>query len=426
MKKRMIGGFILLVVLLGMINVSAKDTVYSLNKYSEEILLKMEDSYNDIHELDGIMAAGAITKTKAKEKDKDIILIKYKKNGTTSWNYIYEKKGTEELLDLKYTYDLDNKIDGYLLVIQEEESTIQFHKIDLEGNLVWVLPSSLEEQEKIVKIEPLIEEEMVQGYIAISNTNTNAYLNFYDKDMNLLWKKEYQEENSKREFQDIIIVENNYIILEKITKEEETKVEIVKTDLKGDNIETIITSLEKYTSTNFIVKDNSFILYGVTPEVKLKKGDKSYYLIKYSLTGEEEWESIGEVSIEENEIIELKLVEEGYYLLYKNPTDSSYEVTKIDKDGLFEKKVKKIINNYYDFESFTLQKNVLYFVGQINCPDDDNCDYDNNSLFLVSDEDKVIEVEDKDSTNILLIIGIIMVGLGVLIYYKRKNKKDER
>ena len=51
MKKRMIGGFILLVVLLGMINVSAKDTVYSLNKYSEEILLKMEDSYNDIHKL---------------------------------------------------------------------------------------------------------------------------------------------------------------------------------------------------------------------------------------------------------------------------------------------------------------------------------------------------------------------------------------
>ena len=80
-------------------------------------------------------------------------------------------------------------------------------------------------------------------------------------------------------------------------------------------------------------------------------------------------------------------------------------------EGLFVKKVKKINADYYDIENFLIDGNTLYFVGQINCSEDDSCDYDSNSLFLISDEDKVIEVEDSDSKNILIITILIILGI---------------
>ena len=71
---------------------------------------------------------------------------------------------------------------------------------------------------------------------------------------------------------------------------------------------------------------------------------------------------------------------------------------------------------------FSFDHNVLYFIGQINCPEDDNCDYNAKSLFLVSSEDKVIEVEDKDSKTILIITGIIIILIGIMYLYKKKKK----
>ena len=78
--------------------------------------------------------------------------------------------------------------------------------------------------------------------------------------------------------------------------------------------------------------------------------------------------------------------------------------------------------NYYVIENFLLDKNILYFVGQINCMTDDACDYNSNSLFLISDEDKVIEVKDSDSKNILITAAFIVVGIVGLIYIKRKKR----
>ena len=82
------------------------------------------------------------------------------------------------------------------------------------------------------------------------------------------------------------------------------------------------------------------------------------------------------------------------------------------------------MTNYYDIKDFYIKKDRLYFVGQINCPKDDNCEYDANSLFLVSDEDKVIEVEDKDSTSILAVIGFLILIPIVILLKKKKNNKN--
>jgi LPXTG-motif cell wall-anchored protein len=67
------------------------------------------------------------------------------------------------------------------------------------------------------------------------------------------------------------------------------------------------------------------------------------------------------------------------------------------------------------------KKNTLYFIGQIKCPEDDNCEYNQNSLYIISDEDKVIEVEDKESTNIIIVIGTVLIVLVGLIYIKKKK-----
>ena len=64
---------------------------------------------------------------------------------------------------------------------------------------------------------------------------------------------------------------------------------------------------------------------------------------------------------------------------------------------------------------------ILYLIGQITCSKEDTCDYDSNSLFLISDEDKVIEVKEKDSKNILIVLGIITIILIIGIIYKRKK-----
>jgi LPXTG-motif cell wall-anchored protein len=68
------------------------------------------------------------------------------------------------------------------------------------------------------------------------------------------------------------------------------------------------------------------------------------------------------------------------------------------------------------------EKSTLYFVGQIRCPEDDNCEYNQNSLYLISDEDKVIEVEDKDSTGILIVIGSLVILLAGTIYIRKRKR----
>ena len=115
-----------------------------------------------------------------------------------------------------------------------------------------------------------------------------------------------------------------------------------------------------------------------------------------------------------------------YLLLYSNNVDKSTEVVKIMADGTIKNKIKKIYDEYYTIEDFDFYNDVLYLVGQINCPKDDTCEYDSNSLFLTSDEEKVVEVKDNDSRNILIITGLfILLIVGTVLYRRRKVVKKK-
>ena len=73
--------------------------------------------------------------------------------------------------------------------------------------------------------------------------------------------------------------------------------------------------------------------------------------------------------------------------------------------------------------NFASEGETLYIIGQIKCPEEDNCDYNDNSLLIISDEDKVIEVKESDNTNII-IISSIFIGLIVLLIILKKIKKN--
>ena len=65
---------------------------------------------------------------------------------------------------------------------------------------------------------------------------------------------------------------------------------------------------------------------------------------------------------------------------------------------------------------------MLYLVGQINCPKDDDCEYNTNSLFIISDEDKVIEVKDNDSKTILIVLIVFIITIISITWLRRKKK----
>lgn len=415
---------LILLFILSIQNVSAKDTVFSINKYAEENLTIIKDSYNSEQKKDGYLVAGTIVKDKKVEENKEFILTKYKKNGNISWIYQYENNINETSINLNYQYNEDGLI-GYLveLEILNEENIPKsiFLTIDLEGNLLEEKETNLEENESIQEIINIQQD----GYIAISNIIDNnivkkSRLIRYNKDLEIIWIKEEIEAKYKKIIE---LSEEGYLILrEKQTEDKTPLLDIIKVDNEGNNIEVKQTNLEKYQSLSLLSLEDAYIIYGLTPEVKLKNGQYSYFINKYNNNGEELWELIGDDPVKDKNLIQLNFIDNKLLLSYKNASDNSYEVIKVTDDGVIDKKVKKIHNDYYKLNYFLSNKNTLYFVGQINCPEDDNCDFDNNSLFLISDEDKVIEVKEKDNNNILISFGILLLMImGMIIIKKRRR-----
>ena len=415
---------LILLFILSIQNVSAKDTVFSINKYAEENLTIIKDSYNSEQKKDGYLVAGTIVKDKKVEENKEFILTKYKKNGNISWIYQYENNINETSINLNYQYNEDGLI-GYLVEIEilNEENIPKsiFLTIDLEGNLLEEKETNLEENESIQEIINIQQD----GYIAISNIIDNnivkkSRLIRYNKDLEIIWIKEEIEVKYKKIIE---LSEEGYLILrEKQTEDKTPLLDIIKVDKEGNNIEVKQTNLEKYQSLSLLSLEDAYIIYGLTSEVKLKNGQYSYFINKYNNNGEELWELIGDDPVKDKNLIQLNFIDNKLLLSYKNASDNSYEVVKVTDDGVIDKKVKKIHNDYYKLNYFLSNKNTLYFVGQITCPEDDNCDFDNNSLFLISDEDKVIEVKEKDNNNILISFGILLLMImGMLIIKKRRR-----
>lgn len=421
--------FIIILLLIGSYNVYAKDISYSMNKYSTEIFNYIEKAYNSDLKEDGYILGGSVYKEDNDKNDHpgdyQVILVKYDKNDKLVWKYTFGDTKDDYIDYLAYTYDDNGNIDGYLIVCEKTYSIYEPNiggnsliiKIDFDGKLVYEREINEGRIKKIIPTKDV--EDNIDGYISILNTHSGSSVIKYNKNFDII---------SRRDFNDIdisditVINENNKLIGYAVIVGNN----LITLDSNLSN-DVVINDVSKYDTANLEEAKDGFILYGITSDVKLDKGDSSYYLINYN-NGEEVWETIGDTpSSKDGKTILLPIVKNNikkYFLLYKNEVDSSYEVVKINLDGEVIKKIKKINNNYYDFENFYSKGDTIYFVGQIKCPEDESCEYDNNSLYLVSDEDKVIEVKDDTSRNIIIVFSIVFIVLiGGLIFIRRKTRK---
>ena len=136
----------ILFILLCFFEASAKDTIYSLNKYQKESLDNIIRGYTENNKKDGFITSGSIEN---KEKKNQPIIIKYKATGEICWIYTHPTTEDEELLDITYTYQ-NNQVDGYLILIAKESKSILI-KVDLSGILCWQKEFD-ESYEKIVAL----------------------------------------------------------------------------------------------------------------------------------------------------------------------------------------------------------------------------------------------------------------------------------
>lgn len=408
--------FVFILLLISFYSVSAKDISYSMNKYDDEVFNYIEKAYNKNLKSDGYVLGGSVLKENVDtNNDYQVILVKYNKNDKLVWKYTYGDSSEDYINYLSYTYNEEGNIDGYLISTKKTYNILDNNgtnsgvllKIDFDGKLVWEKEIAEGIINKIIPIQ--------DGYISIVNNSIIKYSRNFD----VTSKRDFNENIS-----DIALInENNSLIGYSVIVGNN----LITVDMNGYN-EVVIDDISKYDTANLSESNNGFILYGITSEVKLTKGDSSYYLINYN-NGEEVWETIGTTSVsKDSKPLLLPIYKDNkidnYFLLYRNEMDSSYEVTKINLDGEVLKKIKKINNNYYIFKNFYSEGSTIYFVGQIDCPEDENCEYDNNSLYLVSDEDKVIEVQDNTSNNIIIVFSILfMVLVGVVIFIKKKTSK---
>ena len=416
------------------LNVNAKDSVISMNKYREENFLFIDDSYNKEGKVDGKIVGGYYLKEGEEDsssEDKQIILLKYNNNGKVIWTYSYGKTKEDYLDYLTYSYSSDGNIDGYLISMVEthdlgETSSNEtiFIKVDLDGKFVSEKKLSLNKNIVINKMIPIRGERV--EYLLLGSNEEEGFVIKLDKDLNVIW-----EENSKTTYKDITLIKDNnnivgYALIKEIQQEDKKVSSLVRYNLNGEEIKIIKDNLDEYNSYYLEEANDGFIMYGTTSLVKLKNGDTSYYIINYNSKDEDYFETSGDIYVnKDKKIILFPIIKDGkikeYLLGYSNQKSKNLEIVRIAVDGEIKEKIKKIYDEYYTISDFTFKKNILYLVGQINCPEDDNCDYDSNSLLLISTEDKVIEVKDNDSKNILIIttIFIILICLGVFIKKKR-------
>lgn len=422
------------------INVYAKDTVYSLNKYNDEKLTIIDKSYNSKNEIDGFIVAGTYNKKDTeKEENPQVIYAKMDTYGNTDWVHSYKSEDavSSNISNILYLYNDENKINGYGLIISIKDANDTLKniilKIDLKGKIIEEKSASIDDNIIISKLISVNNGE----YIGIANSDDKAYLVKYDKDFNLVYKKEYQEDNvSSASYKDIVPIrkEDNisgYVTIVNIKKNDLEQVKLINNDLDGNVVSTIKDNFESNADPRLEMANDGFILYGITNELKLSNNKSTSYFINiYNSSLEEKNDSIGTTAIAKDKVLKLFPIKDDnkikeYLLLYINDNDSSIEIVKINMDGEEESKIKKINNSYYDITNFNACNDILYIIGQINCPKDDDCEYNNNSLFLISDQDKVIEVKQSDNNNI--IIGTcVFVGLIVLLVVLRRTFKKNK
>ena len=147
-------------------------------------------------------------------------------------------------------------------------------------------------------------------YISIVNTQIGSSIIKYNKDFDVIARRDF---NDTKIFDVTLIKENNKIIGFALI--EGNNLITVDYNLVND---VVVTDISKYKSSKLGEANEGFILYGVTDEVKLDKGDSSYYLINY-VNNEEVWETIGETPTSKDGELILLPIKEGkikeYFLL---------------------------------------------------------------------------------------------------------------
>jgi len=432
MKKTFMVIICLFILLFG-IDVYAKDSIYTLNKYSEEeydFILKNKNSF---------VVAGTFLKTTLTEDDNEyldyqVMLVKYNKNNQIKWKYNYGSNMSDSLYALNYHYDSELNIDGYVLVVDktmdyQEHTTIKpmFIIIDDDGKNIGEVDTYLEEDSYVNNmIYTTNNEGIIDGYLLVGKCHDKSFIAKYDLSLNKIWNKDYTLDGVSTSIEEVEQVNDSYVMV--LFDNNNNTYKISKFDNNGDFVKIIKEDFEKDDVPHIMKNDNKYIIYGYTDEVKLnKKSATSYYLIQYNENDEVDWDLIGDVNVNKKKLIKLISVYDkdtliGFNLMYTNGNDNSIEVVKINVDGTIGNKIKKIKNNYYKINDFITKKDTIYFIGQIDCPDDDSCDYDSSCLFLVSDENKVIEVKDNDSKNILVIGGLIIVVIYLVVFYVKKRR----
>ncbi len=412
--KKLVCVVLLLMVLLSGYSVYAIDTVYSYNKYNEENLNMILET-----DKDELVATGTY---KDKENPTQVFVLKYKSDGKLLWKYLNKKEVDNESFGIINTYDSNHEKDGYLILIKEKDKAITYTKLDLKGNLVEEVNSIFSVNTRVNKI---IEVE--DGFVVVGEKDNKAFLEKYDYYYNQLLVRDYPEDNTT--MIDVIKVNDSYYGIKKTTIDDNSSYQLIKYDNYFNEINIIKYDFENNLDPYLLKTENSYLVYGLSKEIKNSK-DKigGYYLIKYNDKDEEEWETVGNSPADLEKKIKVQAIFDNngilteFYVLTTNSVDNSIEVVRVTIDGLIKEKVKKIKNSYYTINDFLFKNNILYFIGQINCPEDDNCDYNDNSLLLVSTEDKVIEVKDNDSKNIIIGTVVLIVFVAVLYVVRKKYK----
>ena len=84
----------------------------------------------------------------------------------------------------------------------EENKRNVIVKLNLKGKLVEEKTSSLEEDKEIIKLIPTFNNEAkCDGYIGIANSADKASLIKYDRDFNLVWTKDYEEDANYKDIE---------------------------------------------------------------------------------------------------------------------------------------------------------------------------------------------------------------------------------
>ena len=432
MKKK-IFMVILLIIIFLKLDVYAKDDVYTLNKYDEEeynYILKDKNSFITA----GIYLKEVIKDDNNTHDDTQVMLVKYDKNHNILWKYGYGSTIRDDLYSLNY-YN-SNDISGYLLTVNKTANydtydfvvRPYFVVIDKNGKNVKEVEANIDGYTVNYVINTANDEGIIDGYLVVGENSTSSIIAKYDLELNQLWTNTFILDGYTSSFiKEIGEYKNSYI---GIIYTSNNKYALVKFNKDGTFNKIIKDDFEESDQPHILVNKDNYLLYGFTSEVKINNNaSTSYYIFNYNELDEVVWDIIGDTSVNKDNTIKLRdsiknnnII--GYNMMYFNGNDNSIEVVNINSDGTIGNKIKKIKNSYYKVNDYYVDKSTIYFIGQINCPEDDNCEYDASCLLLVSDENKVIEVNDNDSRNIIIVVSIIIVGIYFIVFYVKKRRNS--